>query len=387
MFQRAVFGEGFAGALSELSAPRAFWAVAFDELRTSRLFDVLAEAEAGLSDGEVLAGYLSYECALAVEPQLPLPEPPLGLPAACFAVFTEQSLIPEGPFDPAKSPAPNAIDLGQSRAAYAAQVVDIQSRISAGDVFQVNLSHRQRATFPQQTDRLIESLSKEQALRAPFGAWLDFGTFSVLSASPEQFLTLVGATISSEPIKGTRPRSDDPVRDQALLEDLEGDQKDRAENIMIVDLMRNDFAKVCDDGSVTEPVICASRSYPSVHHLYSRIEGRLRDKASFADALKATFPCGSITGAPKLAAMEAIAELEGEGRGPYCGTVFWRTHQRGAASVAIRTAVIDEAQRRVDARSGGGVTILSDPEAEFEETLDKAYLFRALTGHDDPDRR
>jgi para-aminobenzoate synthetase component 1 len=152
---------------------------------------------------------------------------------------------------------------------------------------------------------------------------------------------------------------------------------------MIADLLRNDLARVCRDGTLREDAICELKSFPEVHHLVSRIEGQIREETTFVDAIRAAFPCGSITGAPKIAAMAAIAEIEGEGRGPYCGTIFMRTRTRGTASVAIRTAAIDRTARIAEVRSGGGITILSDPGAEYEEADAKAYLFRMLTGRND----
>ena len=160
-------------------------------------------------------------------------------------------------------------------------------------------------------------------------------------------------------------------------------EKDRAENIMIADLLRNDLAKVCADHSIREAAICALRSLPKVHHLYSRIEGRLRDGIGPIEALAAAFPCGSITGAPKHRAMQVISRLEGEGRGPYCGTVAFIPSQGPAVfSVAIRTAalVFGEGEARLDYRAGGGITALSDPQAEYEETEAKAYGFEAMLG-------
>lgn len=382
----AVLSAGFLGAPRALSAPAASWSYAFADLATRSPFDGLAEAERKLRPGEILAGFVGYEAARVLEPQLRLPPAPDGLPAAAFSVF-RASFAADGPdAPPSATHRPLLIDPGATKGAYAAMVRDIRARIGRGDMFQVNLSHRQSATFAPAERRLADRLPWGAVLSVRFGAFLDLGTASVISASPELFLQREGDHIVSEPIKGTRPRSDDADLDRALVNELCADPKDRAENIMIADLIRNDLAKVCRDGSIREPVLCGVRSLPHVHHLCSRIEGELRAGTLFADALAAAFPCGSVTGAPKLAAMEAIAELEGEGRGPYCGAVFAITRGRAVASVAIRTATVNEQLCRVDARSGGGVTILSDPEAEFEETLDKAYLFRMLTGHD-PDRR
>ncbi|NRA30442.1 MAG: anthranilate synthase component I family protein [Parvularculaceae bacterium] len=385
MFQRAIVGDGFVGALSELSAPHSFWSASYAELPERCPFEALNLAESRLQPGEWLVGYFGYECAMAVEPQLQLLPPPIDMPAAAFAVFRERSdyeLAADN--DPPKT---DRLDQGASRQDYAEQVLDVQRRIRRGDVFQVNVSHRQSAWFDDQGPSLTDQLPMSNALGARFGAFLDLGDTAIISASPELFLSLEGRHLASEPIKGTRPRCADSTDDALMLQALLADEKDRAENVMIADLMRNDLAKVCQDGSIEEPVLCGARSYPAVHHLYSRIEGELRDGVSFANALRACFPCGSITGAPKLAAMDAIASLEGEGRGAYCGSIFAISSGHAVASVAIRTAIVDKRDGRVDVRSGGGVTVLSDPDAEYEETLDKAYLFRSLTGHHDTDHR
>ncbi|NNU16477.1 anthranilate synthase component I family protein [Parvularcula sp. ZS-1/3] len=375
--RRAILAAGFAGQAVELSAPRDIFSCRYEDLRHVDVCGVLREAEGALEDGETLAGFLSYECAMAVEPGLDLPAPPLDLPAAWFATFRKQSGWSED--GPQPNPPGAAIDHGDSAALYAAKAEDVRRRIGAGDVFQVNVSHLQSARYEATGGDLIDSLPWEKAISARFGALFDLGEWAVLSASPELFLSVERRTIVSEPIKGTRPRGLTQAEDEALARELEADPKDRAENIMIADLMRNDLAKVCRDGSIREPVICGLRTLPAVHHLYSRIEGKLREGQLFADALRTAFPCGSVTGAPKLAAMDAIAGIEGEGRGPYCGTVFAITKDRAVASVAIRTAAIDLAAGRVDVRSGGGVTILSDPQAEYQEALDKGYLFRLLT--------
>ncbi|GGY55489.1 anthranilate synthase component I family protein [Parvularcula lutaonensis] len=377
--RRVILAAGFSGEAIELSDVRDVWSCDHDELPGARPFEALREAEASLREGDVLAGYFGYECAVEPEPGLDLPPPPLGAPAAWFGVFGRAQRVQDDLPLPEHMPAPLRLDEGDTPEAYAEKAKDVRRRIAAGDVFQVNVSHRQSAEFGGE-GRVIDQLPWREALTARFGALLDLGEHAIVSASPELFLALEGRRLATEPIKGTRPRSEDPIEDARLLEDLLADPKDRAENIMIADLMRNDLAKVCADGSIAEPEICGARSLDHVHHLYSRIEGHLREGLLFADALRAAFPCGSVTGAPKLAAMDAIAALEGEGRGAYCGSVFYTDGKRAAASVAIRTAVIDEECRRLDVRSGGGVTILSDPHKEYIEALDKGYLFRMLAG-------
>ncbi|MEM9810021.1 MAG: anthranilate synthase component I family protein [Pseudomonadota bacterium] len=385
--RRILLGQGFLGSVRSLTGFKSSWSCTYDDLGSDNPFAALRAMEEGLAHDDVLVGYLGYECAQSLEPSLKLPRPPLDLPACWFGVFSGTAdADPLASLD--RLEAPLSIGDGDAPHLYRGKVEDIRRRIGAGDVFQVNVSHRQTAIFPHAEDRLIDKLPWQEALDAPFGALIDLGSFSVVSASPELFLELDDRRLATEPVKGTRPRSDDPVTDAALLAELQSDAKDRAENIMIADLMRNDLAKVCDDGSITEPVICGARSFSNVHHLFSRIEGRLKTGLRFADALAAAFPCGSVTGAPKIAAMDAIAALEGEGRGVYCGSLFAITGAgRARASVAIRTAMVDEGTRRVDVRSGGGVTTLSDPQQEYEETLDKAYLFRQMVGADDPRSR
>jgi len=382
--RRFFLAQGFLGAPLALSHPRASFAFRFSQLSNDNPFEVLRDVEATLRDGEALAGYLSYECIAALEPSLSMLKAPLSLPVAMFAVYTQTEDLRSHLSRPRHCPAPVSVNEGDGAATYGERVENIRQRIAAGDLFQVNYSHRQSATFEKADALLIDRLPWADALEANYGALIDLGSTSIISASPELFLELEDGVLATEPIKGTRPRHDDPQRDAASLHDLEQDPKDRAENIMIADLMRNDLAKVSDDGSIREVALAQARSYPAVHHLYSRIEGRLRPALGFSDALAAAFPCGSVTGAPKMAAIEAITALEGEGRGAYCGTVFAITKKRSCASVAIRTAMVDENEARLDVRSGGGVTILSDPKAEYHEALDKGYLFRQLTGRDDP---
>nr|WP_305888982.1 anthranilate synthase component I family protein [Parvularcula maris] len=305
-----------------------------------------------------------------------MPPPPLDAPAAWIGRFEGAETLPADEGSASAVPLRTVSEPG--RQAFEEKVEKVRRSIARGDYFQANISRRDSAWFEHYSGLPRQAVSF--ALQQRFGAHIEVPGFSVLSASPELFLSLEEGTLRAEPIKGTRPRGATPEEDQALLEALQADPKDRAENIMIADLMRNDLAKVCEDGTMDEPVICGVRTLPHVHHLYSRIEGRLRVGLPFAEALRAAFPCGSVTGAPKLAAMRAIAELEGEGRGPYCGTVFAVTKERAVASVAIRTAVADHRRGRIDARSGGGITWRSEPAAEYAETEAKAYLFRLLTG-------
>jgi para-aminobenzoate synthetase component I len=217
---------------------------------------------------------------------------------------------------------------------------------------------------------------------APFAAYLDgrhvAGGVEVLSSSPERFLLADGEQLETRPIKGTRPRGATPAEDRARAQELLDSAKDRAENIMIVDLMRNDLGRVCQYGTVRVPAVCRLESYRYVHHLVSEVRGRLRPGLGPVDLLKAAFPGGSVTGAPKVRAMEIIAELEPTARGPYCGALGYVGFDGTMdTNILIRTFTV--ARGWVQFPVGGGVVADSAPGREYEETLHKAEgLVRAL---------
>lgn len=253
------------------------------------------------------------------------------------------------------------------RDAYISGVQEIRSRIAAGDVYQVNLTRRMRTPLPAPspgTSADIAALGAALAVGnpAPFSAVVrlpDQG-IAVASASPERFLSRRGSTVWSSPIKGTAATAD------GFLD------KDRAENVMIVDLVRNDLGRVCDWGSVTVPSLLGVEEHPGLAHLVSTVRGELRPGAGWADAIGATFPPGSVTGAPKIAALETIADLETVPRGPYCGAIGWVDADRceGDLNVAIRTFWIDDGELHFG--TGAGITHDSDPEGEWDETELKA---------------
>ena len=210
---------------------------------------------------------------------------------------------------------------------------------------------------------------------APFAAFLDFDEVQIASASPERFLELRGRRVETRPIKGTRPRGATPEADRRLGAELLASAKDRAENVMIVDLLRNDLSRVCRDHTVLTPELCVLESFATVHHLVSTVTGELRDGLDAVDLLRATFPGGSITGAPKIRAMEIIAELEPSARGPYCGSIGWLGFDGWMdTSITIRTFALRG--RRVAFQAGGGIVADSEPAAEYAETLDKARALR-----------
>ena len=265
---------------------------------------------------------------------------------------------------------------------YLQAVARARDYIAAGDIFQVNLSHAFTGRIEGRDAPL--SVFERLAANSPaaFSAYFQLSdTHVVLTNSPERFLKASPTgEVETRPIKGTRPRRADPVQDLEEAEALSASLKDRAENLMIVDLMRNDLARVCQTGSVKTPELFSVESYANVHHLVSTVQGRLSPERSVFDLIAATFPPGSITGAPKVRAMEIIAELEQQSRGAYCGALGW-LGANGACdlNVMIRTASLVRSGTGwdVEVRSGGAITIDSDPAQELEETRHKAAALRA----------
>ncbi len=248
--------------------------------------------------------------------------------------------------------------------------------IHAGDCFQVNLA--QRLLFPAPADPVKLYAQLRQNNAATFAGYLDAGEFVVASASPERFLWLEQGQVETRPIKGTRPRGKTPAEDEARAAELLASAKDRAENIMIVDLLRNDLGRVCRYGSVQVPALCRLESYRYVHHLVSQVRGELRQGLSPIDLLRAAFPGGSVTGAPKIRAMEIIAELEPCVRGPYCGSLAYLGFDGTMDSnILIRTFTLGRGWAQFPV--GGGIVADSSPEREYEETWHKAQgLLKAL---------
>ncbi|HEU4828986.1 MAG TPA: aminodeoxychorismate synthase component I [Gemmatimonadales bacterium] len=256
-----------------------------------------------------------------------------------------------------------------SRAGYLSAVARVREYILAGDVFQVNIAQRFEAPLTVSPLALYRRLRSRNP--APYAAFIDGGSFQIASASPERFLRLDGDLVDTRPIKGTRPRDPDPARDAALARELAASAKDRAENVMIVDLLRNDLSRVCRPGSVEVPSLLSLETLPTVHHLVSTVTGRLEAGRDAFDLLRAAFPGGSITGAPKVRAMEIITELEPVRRSAYCGSIGYisRTGDMDT-SIVIRTYVA--AGGKVYFSAGGGVVADSDPAAEYDESLHKA---------------
>jgi len=369
-------------------------------------------------------GWLGYELAGRFEPRLPPPPADdVGLPDLCFllvdrlvaldhasgrrfacalgfaagageararadaaaaawaAELAALEAAPPAAMDalPARPAAPSAAaSLSLDAPAHAKAVARLLERIEAGDVYQACLTHRFERPFAGDPWRLYRALRARNP--APFGAWLALPEAAICSSSPERFLAVAAdGRVESRPIKGTRPRDDDPARDAELAAELARSEKDRAENLMIVDLVRHDLGRVCATGSVEVRELRAIESYATVHQMVSTVTGRLQPGAGRAQAIRAAFPPGSMTGAPKLAAMQLLAALEPVRRGVYSGALGYLDMRGGAdLSVVIRTALV--AGGRVCVHSGGGIVADSEPAAEWDESLAKARVLLEAIG-------
>lgn len=258
--------------------------------------------------------------------------------------------------------------------AYIKAVETVKGHILAGDIFQANISQRFQAELPSGLSAFALYKHLRKINPAPFAAFFNLGGFQVLSASPERFLHLIDNKVETRPIKGTSPRSSDFELDRRFAQKLKKSAKDRAENIMIVDLMRNDLSKVCKDHSVSVSQLCGLESYALVHHLVSVVNGELRPDQDAVDLLMAAFPGGSVTGAPKIRAMEIIAQIERSRRGLYCGSLgFIGFNGSMDTSIVIRTYIINN--KIVSFQAGGAIVLDSDPADEYQETLIKLRGF------------
>jgi para-aminobenzoate synthetase/4-amino-4-deoxychorismate lyase len=356
--------------------------------RPGEVAEVLARAEAARADGGTLAGYIAYEAGLALEPKLaPLAEARSGAagPLVWLGLFDEMRTIPsaEVPDWLAENGAGEAslgpLEPQVSFGAYAAAFARLQEAIRAGDIYQANLTFPLAGSY--RGDELALYRQLRPAARAGYGGVVFDGSDWLLSLSPELFVSRRGSELKVKPMKGTRPRGRDDAEDRTFAEELAASEKDRAENLMIVDLMRNDLSRVAEPGSVQVHAPFAVESYPTVHQMVTTVRARLGKGRTSADLVRAIFPCGSITGAPKIRAMELIAEVERDARGPYCGAIGRIGPGDDAAlNVAIRTLRLTPVENgRGKAVLGVGSAIVADSEveAEWRECLLKGGFARA----------
>ncbi len=354
-------------------------------------FDVLRSllAERTQAPGGAAVGYLGYGLKRHIERLPDTAVDDLRLPDCQLAFYDRVHPLDPRPLSPpAASPGPPAQFEGLrstfTREEYEAAIQQALAYIRAGDIYQVNLSQRFQA--PRGGDPFDTYLALRSQSPAPFGAYLCYPGFAVLSSSPERFLRYQpqGSLVETRPIKGTRPRGADPTSDRALAGELLASAKDRAENVMIVDLERNDLGRVAAVGSVVVTGLCELETYATVHHLTSTVQARLSAGRDIVDLLRATFPGGSVTGAPKIRAMEIIDELEPVARGLYTGAIGYVAFDGSLdLNVAIRTMVVKDGVASFHV--GGGIVADSDPAQEFEETLHKgAAMARVLVGEGGP---
>jgi len=263
-------------------------------------------------------------------------------------------------------------------AGYASAFASVQDYLRAGDCYQINLA--QRFSAKADGDAFGAYLALRRSSPAPYSAFLNLPQGRILCNSPERFVSVQNGTVKTEPVKGTRPRGSDAQQDRLLADELRSHPKDRAENLMIVDLLRNDLGKNCVPGSVRVPKLFEVESFANVHHLVSMVEGQLASGHDALDVLRDCFPGGSVTGAPKLRAMQIIEQLEPHRRGVYCGAIGYAGFDGNMDSnIAIRTLVHDD--DKIHCWAGGGIVADSDMAAEYQETLDKASAMLELLQH------
>jgi len=375
-------------ALFESFSPGSFSrSFRFDGLETviiarslEEVVPALIEVEQAVQHGRHAAGFVSYEAAAAINPELPA-RAAHELPLVWFGIFSERSALTlKNTREPAADCRITVPELEIDRERYIADVSTIRRAIASGDTYQVNYTARQRFRLQGDPFALYRRMCRNQ--RAGFCAWLDTGLHRVLSASPELFFSRTGDQLTMKPMKGTAPRAHLAAADRERRRQLAESPKERAENLMIVDLVRNDLATIAETGSVQVDSLFDVETFPTVHQMTSTVSARIKPHTSLLDIFRALFPCGSVTGAPKRRTMQIIDELEQSPRGIYCGAIGFLSPGREAAfSVAIRTAVIEASTGNGEIGIGGGITWDSDPAAEYRECLDKA----AFLTRDDSD--
>jgi para-aminobenzoate synthetase / 4-amino-4-deoxychorismate lyase len=347
-------------------------------LRANRIDEVrplLAEVEAAVGGGLHAAGFVAYEAAPAFDLAFATHPPDPRLPLAWFALYDTREEVDADYSLADREPELGAWSIDLDEAAYHARVDRIHELIAAGDTYQVNLTARLAAPFRGDPLALYERLCLAQ--RSGFCGYLDLGGgVTIVSASPELFFRLDGDGLELRPMKGTRPRGRWPAEDAALAAELADSAKDRAENLMIVDLLRNDAGRVAEFGGVRVERLYEVERYETVHQLTSTIRAVPRPDAGLAELFRALFPCGSVTGAPKVRTMRIIRELETGPRGAYCGAIGFASPGEAVFSVGIRTLLLDASAGTAELGVGSGVTFDSDAAAEYRECWDKAAFAR-----------
>lgn len=352
--------------------PSRVWAARTQEA----VMPTLAAAEGAAAQGHWVVGFVSYEAAAACDTALATHAAIDGLPLAAFAAFDAPQPCPET--TPLEAREPGWVWHPRHDAGWHADAVaSLRKAIANGMLYQANLTQMLTAHGLTDSQLLYEQLRHAQA--APWCAWLRCGHWDIASASPELFFQRQGRHIVTRPMKGTATRGRWPEEDRAHGEGLAASLKDRAENLMIVDLLRNDLGRLAEPGTVQTPTLFAVERYPTVWQMTSTVTATLRDGVGLGDLFASLFPCGSITGAPKVSASQWIKKLESEPRGIYCGAIgLLSPDGEQTFNVAIRSALIDRRTGEARYGAGGGITFDSSAAAEYCEMLSKSRILTTL---------
>lgn len=330
----------------------------------------IGRIEESVRRGLHAAGFIAYEAAPAFDPAMRT-RTPGELPLLWFGIFRERKNVPPGTLPGGGSHGITGWTPSMNREKYNEAFRRIQDHITAGDTYQVNFTFRLLASWEGDAFSLYRRLCRSQ--RAAYCAYLDIGRYKIVSASPELFFQLEEGRLTCRPMKGTHPRGRWLEEDEEHIRRLHASPKDRSENVMIVDLLRNDMGRVSGQGSVVVERLFDVERYETILQMTSTIRSRLRGEARLRDVLSALFPCGSVTGAPKIRTMEIISELEDSPRGIYTGAIGYLSPGPEATfNVAIRTLWLDEETRSAELGVGGGIIHYSEPDLEYEECLTKA---------------
>jgi len=342
----------------------------------AEVLPALQKVQKAVESGLFAAGFVSYEAAPAFDSALSVKEPIPGLPLLWFGLFDSPTV---GPGDvKAGTGHPLQWFPEISLDDYRKSIDSHRMAIAAGEVYQVNHTFRMKAFGCSDSSEFYNQLAPHTS--ANYCAFLDLGRFQILSLSPELFFHRAGTTLITRPMKGTRPRGRWGEEDAKIVEELAGSEKDRAENVMIVDLLRNDLGRVAVPGSVQVTRLFEIEQYPTLWQMTSKVEAQIPQELGIAEIFTALFPCGSVTGAPKVSAMKRIAGWETSPRGPYCGAVGYILPGGGAMfNVAIRTALHDTQTGELSYGVGGGIVWDSTADEEYAEALSKAAVLSCVT--------
>ncbi|ANU21957.1 aminodeoxychorismate synthase component I [Planococcus donghaensis] len=346
----------------------------FETHELEKVADILAEVERAVNKGFYAAGYVAYEAAPAFRPEMQV-QSAGELPLLWFGIFKEPQKTPLV-FKEQETYRVSDWEMASSVEQYKTGIQQIKTAIEEGHTYQVNYTERLSAKFTGDDLAFYHQLARNQ--QADYGAYLNLGRFRLLSASPELFFKVEEGKLIAKPMKGTAPRGRTTQEDQEHIKTLLSSEKEKAENVMIVDLLRNDMSRLAEKGSVKADPLFTVETYPTVHQLTSTVTADLKDNTTVWDWFHALFPCGSITGAPKISTMKYIAELEQTPREVYCGAIGFITPKKEAVfNVPIRTVVIDAEKGVARYGVGGGITWDSTAEGEYRELQTKAEVLTA----------